>query len=48
MLDFTPIRNKEKTYAEFSAEYEMKDLRTLTNEMVDYLLRTYPKNISVI
>jgi DinB family protein len=35
MLDFTPVRNKEKTMLQFAANLHVDDLRTLTNEMVD-------------
>jgi hypothetical protein len=35
MLDFTPVRNKEMSYAELVADLTVDDLRDLTNEMVD-------------
>ncbi len=35
MLDFTPVRNKEMTYAELVADLTVTDLRRLTNEMID-------------
>jgi hypothetical protein len=35
MLDFTPVRNKEMTMAELTADLTPNDLRTLTNEMID-------------
>ncbi len=35
MLDFTPVRNEEITYAEFVEGLTIDDLRALTNEMVD-------------
>lgn len=35
MLDFTPVYNKEISYAEFVRDLTVDDLRTLTNEMVD-------------
>jgi hypothetical protein len=38
MLDFTPVRNKEKTYGQLAAGLTQDDLRRLTNEMVDTLL----------
>ncbi|NHZ72530.1 MAG: DinB family protein [Aquificales bacterium] len=38
MLDFTPIQNKEKTYAEFAADFSPEDLHQLTNEMIDMML----------
>lgn len=38
MLDFTPVRNKEKSYAELVADMTVADLRDLTNEIVDYQL----------
>jgi hypothetical protein len=38
ILDFTPVWDKEKTVAEFSAGYLPDDLRRLTNEAVDHML----------
>jgi len=38
MLDFTPVRSKEVTWAEFVSSIDMDDLRNLTNEMVDTML----------
>ncbi len=38
MLDFTPVRNKEMSYAELVADLTVADLRGLTNEIVDYQL----------
>ncbi|MEZ4592745.1 MAG: DinB family protein [Chloroflexota bacterium] len=38
MLDFTPVRNKEMSYAELVADLTVADLRDLTNEMIDYQL----------
>lgn len=35
MLDFTPVRNKEKTMAELAEGLTIADLRILTNEMVN-------------
>ncbi len=35
MLDFTPVRNKEKTLLQFVTNLKVSDLRALTNEMVD-------------
>ena len=35
MLDFTPVRNKEMTMAELTADLTPADLHSLTNEMVD-------------
>ncbi len=35
MLDFTPVRNKEKTLLELVGHLRGNDLRALTNEMVD-------------
>lgn len=35
MLDFTPVRAKEISYAEFVKDLTVDDLRALTNEMVD-------------
>jgi hypothetical protein len=39
MLDFTPVRNKQKTIAELSANLTVDDLHRLTDEMVDAQLR---------
>lgn len=38
MLDFTPVRNKEMTYAELVAGLTVADMRDLTNEMIDFQL----------
>jgi hypothetical protein len=38
MLDFTPVRNKERTMDQVAAELTPDDLRQLTNEMVDVML----------
>src|SRR5262245_19868199 len=38
MLDFAPIRQKEMTWADFTASLTIVDLRDLTNEMVDTML----------
>jgi hypothetical protein len=38
MLDFTPLRNKQTTYGQMAANLTPKDLRNLTNEMVDAML----------
>ncbi len=38
MLDFSPVRNKEMSYAELVADLTVADLRDLTNEMVDHQL----------
>jgi hypothetical protein len=38
MLDFTPVRNKEMSYAELVADLTVADLRDLTNELIDYQL----------
>ena len=38
MLDLTPVRNKEMSYAELVADLTVTDLRDLTNEMIDYQL----------
>jgi hypothetical protein len=38
VLDFTPVRNREKTMLELSAGLTTDDLRRLTNEMVDAML----------
>lgn len=35
MLDFTPLRNREKTLGELVAGLTVDDLRDLTNEMID-------------
>ncbi len=35
MLDFTPVRNKETSYAELVADLTVDDLRALSNEMID-------------
>jgi hypothetical protein len=38
MLDFGPVRQKEKTWVELTAGLTVEDLRDLTNEMVDTML----------
>jgi hypothetical protein len=38
MLDFTPVRNKEMSYAERVADLTVAALRDLTNEIIDYQL----------
>ena len=38
MLDFTSVRNKEVTFAEFVSGFTITDLRDFTNEMVDHML----------
>ena len=38
MLDFTPVRKKEKTMDQLVANLAPKDLRTLTNEMIDAMI----------
>jgi hypothetical protein len=38
MLDFAPIRNKERTMQELVANLGSNDLRRLTNEMLDTML----------
>jgi hypothetical protein len=38
MLDFTPLRNREMTMAELTADLTPQDLRQLTNEMIDRML----------
>lgn len=38
MLDFTPVRRKEMTWAEFTDGLTVDDLRHLTNEMIDTML----------
>ena len=38
MLDFTPIRNKQKTMGQLAADLSPADLRALTNEMIDSML----------
>lgn len=38
MLDFTPVRNKEKTMLELSGHLRVDHLRVLTNEMIDHEL----------
>ena len=35
MLDFTPVRNREKTLAQLGEGLTVDDLRRLTNEMID-------------
>ncbi len=38
MLDFTPVRNREKHIDDLAAGLTVEDLRRLTNEMVDTML----------
>ncbi|VAW32253.1 FIG00500791: hypothetical protein [hydrothermal vent metagenome] len=38
MLDFTPVRNKEMSYAELAADLTIEDLRRFSNEVIDYQL----------
>jgi hypothetical protein len=38
MLDFAPVRNKERTFTELAQGLTVDDLRALTNEMVDAML----------
>ena len=38
MLDFTPVRNKEKSYADLVIDLTVSDLRDLTNEIIDHQL----------
>ena len=38
MLDFTPVRKREKTMAQLGSGLTADDLRRLTNEMVDTML----------
>jgi hypothetical protein len=38
MLDFTPVRSKERTMRELVASLRPEDLRRLTNEMIDTML----------
>ena len=38
MLDFTPVRNKEKTMLELFGHLRVDHLRVLTNEMIDHEL----------
>lgn len=38
MLDFTPVRNKEKTIGELAAGLTRDNLHDLTNEMIDRML----------
>jgi hypothetical protein len=38
MLDFTPVRTKELTYGQLSANLTRDDLRRLTGEMIDTML----------
>jgi len=38
MLDFTPVRSREATYAQIAAGLTKDDLRNLTNEMIDTML----------
>ena len=38
MLDFTPVRKKEITYAQLVADLTVDDLRRYTNAVVDYQL----------
>lgn len=38
MLNFTPLKNREVTLAEFTAGLTPADLHRLTNEMIDHML----------
>lgn len=38
MLDFTPVRNREMTLVELTADLTKNDLRRLTDEMIDTVL----------
>ena len=38
MLDFTPVRNKEISYAELVTNFTVAELRDLTNEIIDHEL----------
>ncbi len=38
MLDFTPVRNKEITMNDLTADLTVNDLRNLMNEMIDTIL----------
>lgn len=38
MLDFTPVRNKEVTFREFTDDLKYEDLASLTDEMMDKIL----------
>lgn len=38
MLDFTPVRSREKTMAQLGSSLTAADLRRLTNEMIDAML----------
>lgn len=38
MLDLTRVRSKEMTFAELVADLTVRDLRDLTNEMIDFQL----------
>lgn len=38
MLDFTPVRNREKTMRQLADGLSVGDLRQLTNEMIDTML----------
>ncbi len=38
MLDFTPVRNKETSFADLAANLTIDDLRQLTNNMIDTML----------
>lgn len=39
MLDFSPVRRKEMSWAEFTHGLTVDDLRELTNEMIDTMLQ---------
>ena len=45
MLDFTPVRNREKTLAQLVDGLSIADLRRLTNEMVDAQLAIIAESI---
>jgi DinB superfamily len=38
LLDFTPVKNKTKTFSELTQDLTKDDLRKLTNEMIDTML----------
>lgn len=38
MIDFSPVKNKEMSLAEFAAQFTVADLRTFTNKMTDHML----------
>lgn len=38
MIDFSPVKNKEISLAEFASAFSVADLRAFTNEMIDHML----------